>query len=318
MSAFIRDIDQLLAQLNLPTDLPVWRQAPFPLKVPVEFVQRMQPGNPEDPLLRQILPVPEEQHVPPGFTTDAVGDLAARATPGLLHKYAGRALIMTSPRCDLHCRFCFRRHFPYEETVGPDRWQQTLGYLRQHEDIHEVILSGGDPLTLSEPELVRRCTQLEALPHLRTLRIHTRTPVVAPSRSPHTGWLSWLRQTRLRTVLVIHCNHPQELSEQTAERLAQYRSTGMQLLNQSVLLKGINDDENTLLELSEALFDQQVLPYYLHLLDRVAGTAHFEVSEARALELIQYLRMHLPGYLVPRLVREIPGEPCKTPVEQGC
>ncbi len=310
MSAIIRDIRQLSEQLGQSLASV---DTPFPLKVPAHFAGRIAVGG--EALLAQVLPTAAENADTPGFSADAVGDLNARAAPALLHKYHGRALVMLSPRCHIHCRFCFRRHFPYEDTVGTAAWRATLDYLRQHEDIHEVILSGGDPLTLSEAQLTERCRQLEAIGHIQTLRIHSRSPVAAPDMTPRGPFLDWARNSRLNRTLVVHCNHPDELSEATAEVLARWRQAGFTLLNKSVLLKGVNDREDTLERLSHTLWAQGVLPYYLHLLDRVQGAAHFEVSEARGVALIQYLRQRLPGYLVPRLVREIPGEPCKTPVE---
>ncbi|SIN73582.1 L-lysine 2,3-aminomutase [Sulfurivirga caldicuralii] len=309
-------LHDLLERLALDADaLGVDADNPFPFRLHSNLAARIQPGNPKDPILRQVLPLKIERQPVEGFTADPVGDLAARPAPGVLHKYHGRALVMRTPRCDLHCRFCFRRHFPYEENIGQAAWQQTLDYLRTHADIHEVILSGGDPLTLSEAALLETCQALEALPHVHTLRIHTRTPIAAPSRMPKHDWLTWARRSRLKLVLVSHCNHPQELSEQTAAVFQTLRKTGVTLLNQSVLLRGVNDTGTTLEQLSHALFQQGVLPYYLHQLDPVAGAAHFAVDDATARGLIDYLRRRLPGYLVPRLVREIPGEASKTPVE---
>ena len=314
VSAILRRVEQLEQHCGLETGTLPRVETAFPLKVPARFARRMD-GSADDPLLRQVLPVEAEHDTVPGFSTDAVGDRAARRTPMLLHKYHGRALVMLSPRCHIHCRFCFRRHYPYEETLGEDAWQATLDYLRRHEDIHEVILSGGDPFTLSEPQLTARCRQLESIEHLRTLRVHSRTPVVAPDLAPSGSWLEWAAASRLQVAVMIHCNHPDELAEDTAALFARYRQAGLTLLNQSVLLRGVNDDETTLERLSHTLWGQGVLPCYLHLLDRVQGTAHFEVDAARGRQLIEYLHRRLPGYLVPRLVREEPGAPSKTPVE---
>ncbi len=311
MSAIVKDIKTLSAQVGRPLAAV---ETDFPLKVPRHFAQRIADCD-HDALLAQVLPVVEEHQHAPGFHADAVGDLNARTAPALLHKYHGRALVMLSPRCHIHCRFCFRRHFPYEQTLGQDAWQATLDYLRQHPEIHEVILSGGDPLTLSEPQLIERVRALEEIEHIQTLRIHSRSPIAAPDLTPQGAFLDWAHTSRLNKVLVVHCNHPDELSEATADVLKRWQAAGFTLLNQSVLLQGVNDCEATLEALSHRLWQQGVLPYYLHLLDRVQGAAHFEVDEARGVALIQYLRQRLPGYLVPRLVREIPNEPCKTPVE---
>jgi len=309
-------LHDLLRRLQLdPHALGVDFDAPFPFRLHEDLAQRIQPGRADDPILRQVLPLKVERQPVEGFVSDPVGDLAARPAPGVLHKYHGRALVMRTPRCDLHCRFCFRRHFPYEENIGQAAWAQTLAYLRTQTDIHEVILSGGDPLTMSESTLLETCEALEAIPHVRTLRIHSRTPIAAPSRMPEGPWLAWARRTRLKRVLVSHCNHAQELSAHTARVFRALREAGFTLLNQSVLLRGVNDEGATLEALSLALFEQSVLPYYLHQLDPVAGAAHFAVDDDVARGLIEYLRQRLPGYLVPRLVREIPGEPGKTPVE---
>jgi len=311
VSAIVKDIEALAQRIGrrLP---PV--ETNFPLKVPAHFIERIATCD-HDGLLAQVLPTAAENQTVPGFSADAVGDLNARPAPALLHKYHGRALVMLSPRCHIHCRFCFRRHFPYEQTLGQAAWQTTLDYLHRHEEIHEVILSGGDPLTLSEAQLTDRVRALEAIPHIQTLRIHSRSPIAAPALTPQGRFLHWARHSRLNKVLVVHCNHPDELSKETAEVLARWRQAGFTLLNQSVLLRGVNDQEATLEKLSHSLWAQGVLPYYLHLLDRVQGAAHFEVSASRGIALIQYLRQRLPGYLVPRLVREIANEPCKTPVE---
>ena len=309
-------LHDLLERLQLDADaLGVDTASPFPFRLHGDLAARIRPGEADDPVLKQVLPLQVERDTAEGFVADPVGDLSARPAPGILHKYHGRALVMRTPRCDLHCRFCFRRHFPYEDNIGAAAWQATLDYLRQHTEIQEVILSGGDPFTLSESALLDTCAALEAIPHIRTLRFHSRTPVAAPSRMPRGVWLDWAQQTRLKRVLVSHCNHPQELSEHTADVFARLRHAGFTLLNQSVLLKGVNDRGATLEALSHALFDQGVLPYYLHQLDPVAGAAHFAVDDEEAQRLLDYLRRRLPGYLVPRLVREIPGAPSKTPVE---
>lgn len=296
------------------TTLGIDPSSDFALKVPKHFAQRMNRGNPQDPLLLQVLPRALEKQRVPGFSQDPVGDLKANPTPALLHKYHGRALLMTSPRCDIHCRYCFRRHFPYESQINQRHWQTALQQIAQDSSLQEVILSGGDPMTLSEPQLLHLSQNIEAIGHIHTLRVHSRTPIVAPDKAPQNAWLDFCQSSRLKIVLVVHCNHPQELSEHTAKLLQRYQQAGITLLNQSVLLKDINDQAETLEQLSHALFQQGILPYYLHQLDKVNGAAHFEVSDSKAQILIQHLRQHLPGYLVPKLVREVAGTAYKVPV----
>ncbi len=314
--AFTRP-DELIDYLQLDPALvaPACEAAQrFGLKVPRGFAARMEKGNPADPLLRQVLPLGLELDDTPGFSTDPVGDLGANAEAGLLHKYQGRALMLITGGCAVHCRYCFRRHFPYREAiVGPDPWGQALAYLRRHADIEEVILSGGDPLAVADHKLADLVQQLGAIVHLRRLRIHTRLPVLIPERI-NEELLDWLRHSRLSTVIVIHCNHPNELSEDVRNALTLLKNTGATLLNQSVLLKGVNDSPEVLIRLSVSLFESGVLPYYLHQLDRVQGAAHFEVPLANALELQRALVERLPGYLMPRLVREQAGAPSKLPV----
>ncbi len=308
-------LSQLSEKLNLSFDKgQVLQDSAFAFKVPQHFVEQIRPGDFNDPLLQQILPVAEENLQTEGFSTDPVGDLQKNPTPSLIHKYQGRVLLMASPRCDIHCRYCFRRHFPYEQQINQRHWQRALETIQQDASIHEVILSGGDPFSLSEPALLSLIDKIEAIEHIQTLRIHTRTPVVAPDRAPQKSFLQWAQQTHLNKVMVVHCNHANELSQQTADLLSLYRQAGFQLLNQSVLLKGVNDRAQTLNELSHTLFRQGVLPYYLHQLDKVQGASHFEVSDEEALALHQQMRQALPGYLLPKLVREIAGEPFKTPL----
>lgn len=288
--------------------------AGFALRVPRGFVARMRRGDPHDPLLRQVLPLDDELAVVPGFGLDAVGDLAARGARGVLHKYEGRALLVATGACAVHCRYCFRRHFPYgEETAAAGNWDEAIGYLREDASISEVILSGGDPLSLATHKLAELTDRLAALPHLRRLRLHTRLPVVLPERVD-AALLAWLGRLPVPAVMVIHANHANEIDATVADALAALRGRGVRLLNQSVLLRGVNDSSDTLVALSERLFECDVQPYYLHQLDRVAGTAHFEVDDARALGLLAQVRARLPGYLVPLLVRERAGEPNKTPL----
>lgn len=286
----------------------------FPLRAPRSFVARMRPGDYRDPLLLQVLPVAAELAVVAGFVTDPVGDLASREAPGLLHKYAGRALVIATGTCAVHCRYCFRRHYPYAgESAFVDGWQTTLEHLRQDESIREVIVSGGDPLSLSDRRLRQLTDALQRLPHVRRLRIHTRYPVVLPERVD-TGLLEWLSEVSLQKVVVIHANHARELDAHVHRACRDLHVAGATLLNQSVLLAGVNDTVEALAELSERLFAMQVLPYYLHVLDRVQGAAHFDVEERQAHTLYAGLRAILPGYLVPRLVREVAGAAAKTPL----
>jgi EF-P beta-lysylation protein EpmB len=302
------DASELLAALGLPADLAVPTDG-FPLRVPAGFVARMRPGDPHDPLLRQVLPVAAEHEQVPGFCSDPCGDLDALAAPGLLQKYRGRALLVTTGACAVHCRYCFRRGFPYADQADtdPERLANSLAALT---DVDELILSGGDPLTLSDRRLAALITAAESVPRLCRLRLHTRVPVVLPSRLTE-ALCARLETSRLDVVVVIHANHPNELDDAVVAALARLRAHGMTLLNQAVLLRGINDDIESLATLSTQLFAAGVLPYYLHMLDRATGTAHFEVPESRARELHRNLAARLPGYLVPRLVREVPGADSK-------
>jgi EF-P beta-lysylation protein EpmB len=274
----------------------------------------MRRHDPADPLLRQILPLAAENEVYPGYSLDPVGDLGARAAPGVLHKYAGRVLLTATGACAVHCRYCFRRHFPYAEAnASADRWLGALAHIAADPSVSEVILSGGDPLTLSDRRLAEFAAGLAAIPHVSRLRIHTRLPVVLPERV-NDELLAWLGDGRFQTVMVLHANHAREIDHDVRAAARRLRDAGVTLLNQSVLLRGVNDNADALAELSEALFAAGVLPYYLHMLDRVQGAAHFDVDEAAARDLVGELNARLPGYLVPRLVREIAGAPGKVPV----
>lgn len=309
-----RDVPDLLRFLGLkPADIPGLDQAPtgFRFLVPRNFAARMKPGEPADPLLRQVLPSMAEHASTQGFDLDPVGDGAATRAPGLVQKYAHRALLMAHGACAVHCRYCFRRHYPYADlgASGP-RLATALGVIATDATLSEVILSGGDPLLLDDHPLGTLLERLDAIPHLRRVRIHSRLPVVLPERVTE-GLCRTLSGLRLNPVIVIHANHPRELGTATASALRRLRATGTTLLNQSVLLRGVNDRAGTLADLSERLFAQGVLPYYLHQLDPVQGAAHFQVPDAEALALLEDLGSSLPGYLVPRLVREVPGEPAK-------
>lgn len=313
----ISDPAELLAALQLPVSLldaitPACHD--FALRVPQAFIRRMRPGDPDDPLLRQVLPHRQELTDVAGFGPDPVGDQAAMAVPGLLHKYPGRALLVTTGACGVHCRYCFRRHFPYSEAnPARDDWQAALDYLGQDHSLREVILSGGDPLMLSDQRLAALSRQLEAIPHLQRLRLHTRLAVVLPSRVD-SRLLEWLSETRLQTVVVLHINHANEIDRALVDACERLRGAGCSLFNQAVLLKGVNDELGCLVALSESLFAAGVQPYYLHQLDPVQGAAHFAVDDRRARGLRDALRDCLPGYLLPQLVREIPGQAAKRPL----
>jgi L-lysine 2,3-aminomutase len=310
----VTDPHELLSILGLEHVLgdSIVSKPSFRLRVPMAYVAKMQKGDVDDPLLRQMLPVLDENSC--DGVADPVGDLAAMPVPGLLHKYHGRVLLLTTGACAVHCRYCFRRHFPYSD-ANPARseWRQALAYIRDHSDIDEVILSGGDPLVLDNAKLGELLQQLERVPHLKWLRFHTRLPVVIPSRID-ASLLQLFSHSRFRITMVIHANHANELTPIEADTLRALSDTGVTLLNQSVLLKGVNDDADTLTALSKSLYEVSVLPYYLHLLDPVRGAMHFEVSRNRATALLAQLQTRLPGFLVPRLVQEIPGADSKTAI----
>ncbi|MGR8933538.1 MAG: EF-P beta-lysylation protein EpmB [Gammaproteobacteria bacterium] len=311
------DLNSLCRYLQLSiTDLPISAAAAtsFPLRVPRGFAARIEKGNPEDPLLRQILPVSDELATIPGFNSDPVGDLHAVAAPAVLHKYSGRALLITTGGCAINCRYCFRRNFPYSQLqLGKNKEDSAISYISAHNDISEVILSGGDPLLLSDQRLYRLIAKLSGIAHLKRLRIHTRLPVVLPSRITD-ALIEVLVNIPQQTVVVLHSNHANEISSEVAAACVRLKTSGITLLNQAVLLKGINDCSERLCDLSETLFAAGVLPYYLHLLDRAEGTAHFEVSETEAAAIMRRVQHRLPGYLVPKLVREQPGAQSKLAV----
>jgi EF-P beta-lysylation protein EpmB len=319
MQAAFRSLAPLLAYLELdPLQAPEGLAADpaFPLLIPRSFASRMRKGDWRDPLLLQTLPWERENRPAAGFVADAVGDLPSQIVPGLLHKYSSRALLMVSHQCAVHCRYCFRREFPYGDLPrGAESWEAAWAYLESAQGLDEIILSGGDPLFLDNRRLERILERILALPGIRTLRIHTRLPIVLPSRvEPGLLALLGAAAERMALVIVAHANHAAELDAECGEALRALRSTGALLLNQSVLLAGVNDEAGTLADLSRTLIKHGVLPYYLHQLDRVSGTSHFEVPEARGRALIESLRGKLPGYAVPRYVREIPGEAFKTPL----
>jgi EF-P beta-lysylation protein EpmB len=309
-----RELLQILGLSHRAGELLAQADTGFPMRVPRGFAARMRHGDASDPLLLQVLPRAAELDDVPGFTSDAVGDLDARAGHGVLHKYEGRALLIATGSCAVHCRYCFRRHFPYaEETAGANGWRGAVARIAADPSIEEVILSGGDPLSLATSKLRELSDALSDVPHVRRLRIHTRLPVVLPERID-AEFLGWLAGLRFESVVVLHANHANEIDAAVESACADLRAAGATLLNQSVLLRRVNDCVGALKDLSLRLFDARVLPYYLHQLDRVAGAAHFEVEDARATVLMEELAARLPGYLVPRLVREVAGAPAKMPV----
>ena len=308
----IRDGAELRRVLGLGPDSPEPDDRGFPLLVPRPFAARMRRGDPRDPLLLQVLPRREEGAEVPGFTADPVAESAALAAPGLVRKYAGRALVLVTGACAVHCRYCFRREFSYAD-AGATRGgvEEAIDAVAADPSLTEVILSGGDPLAVDDGRLAAILRRIEAVGHVRRLRIHTRLPIVLPSRVTD-ALLALLASSRLAVVVVIHANHAAEIDADVVAALRRLADARCLLLNQAVLLAGVNDSARALRELSERLVAAGVVPYYLHLLDRVRGAAHFEVSEATALELHRELRDTLPGYAVPRLVREVPGEPAKS------
>lgn len=317
LSHVITDPRELWRELQLnPADLPGADEAArlFSLRVPREFVARMEKGNHQDPLLLQVLPSPDELISVAGFCGDPLNEKSVNPIPGLLHKYRSRVLLTLAGSCAINCRYCFRREFPYDKnTPGQQGWQKAIDYIAADPEISEVIFSGGEPLLVKDQSLAQLVTQLEKIPHLKRLRIHTRLPIVIPSRI-NEELLQWLSACRLPIVICIHCNHANEIDNNVLSALLRLKKANVTLLNQSVLLKNINDNVEALSDLSERLFTAGVLPYYLNLLDRVNGVAHFEVEEPKAKALIQTLLTRLPGFLVPKLVREIPGRFSKTPV----
>ena len=284
----------------------------FPVRVPEPYLARMRPGDPNDPLLRQVLSRAEERDDAPGYSTDALEEADATRAPGLLQKYDGRCLLITTPACAVHCRYCFRRHFPYADHE-PGHHDAALAEIEADTHLSEVILSGGDPLVMEDAPLERVLKRLDAMPHIRRIRLHTRLPIVIPQRvTEHL--VRVLGALTSRAVVVVHCNHARELDATTRHAFERLHRAGVTLLNQAVVLRGVNDSVSAQVALAEALHEQHVLPYYLHLPDRVVGTQHFDVTEAEAQQLMQNVHAQLPGYLVPRLVREIPGQTGKSPI----
>lgn len=306
----INDPLELLELVGLSnSELKLATQTKFKLKVPRGYVARMRYGDINDPLLRQVLPLIDETDDMQGFNLDPVGDFAAEKVPGLLQKYQGRVLLVTTAACAIHCRYCFRQHFDYKALdIKP-----ILDEIASDNSIKEVILSGGDPLNIIDSRLSELAFSLSKIPHLKRLRVHTRLPIVLPERVTDE-LLDWLTATKLQPVIVIHANHANEIDEQVCLALNKLADAGITVLNQSVLLRGVNDNATDLIELSENLFSCRVLPYYLHVLDKVQGAAHFEVAAETTAVLLEQMRKILPGYLVPRLVREVAGGEFKLPV----
>jgi L-lysine 2,3-aminomutase len=315
MKDAVRDADELCRLLDLPKDFASAAResaGQFPLFVPRGFVARMRPGDPNDPLLRQVLPISDETREVAGFVADPVDDASATRQPGLLQKYDGRVLLITTGACAVHCRYCFRRSFPYETAPRSiDDWRPAIDEIAADDSIREVILSGGDPLTLVDTSLAELVDELADIVHVRRLRVHTRLPIVIPERVTDS-LINALSGAGQATIVVVHANHANELDEHVAAALAKLADAGFVLLNQAVLLAGVNDSVDSQAALSERLVDLRVLPYYLHQLDHVAGAAHFEVPVEMGREIVEGLRARLPGYAVPRFVVETPGEVSKT------
>lgn len=317
LADLITDPLELLQLLQLsPADVGYSEAAlrEFPLRVPRVYAARMRVGDPSDPLLLQVLPATAELAQVPGYSRDPLEEQAATVVPGILHKYQGRVLLILTGACAIHCRYCFRRHFPYGEVgLTPERMRETLKAVAADASIDEVILSGGDPLSLNDRKLASLVSAIEEIGHVRRLRIHTRLPVVIPQRVTRS-LVRILERTRLAAWVVLHINHVQEIDAQVERALSRLTRAGIPVLNQAVLLRGVNDSVDALEALCRRLVDIRVAPYYLHQLDRVAGAAHFEVPEEEGRRLIAALLERLPGYAIPRYVREEAGAPSKTPL----
>lgn len=318
LSDLITDPLELLETLQLSPDQllsgAILASEKFKLRVPRAFVGKMSIGNPLDPLLLQVLPHHLELEDHPGFVTDPLGEEQANQQPGVLHKYKSRFLLTLTGACAVHCRYCFRRHFPYQENLPKNEdWLNIKQYIQNQPDINEVILSGGDPLTLSNRKLALWIERLESMPQIKFLRIHSRVPIVIPNRVDEE-LISLLKNSRLRIILVVHSNHAAELDEFTCSKLSALVQHQITVLNQAVLLKGVNNSAQLLVDLSYRLFETGVMPYYLHVLDKVKGAHHFDLSPEEINLIYKEVLENLPGYLVPKLVREIAGEKNKTPL----
>jgi len=315
----VRSVDELLERLGLtPDQLPPLDSSPkFPLLVPGEYIQRMEPSNPRDPLLLQVLPLAQENDRVAGFQIDAVGDGASTRLPGVLHKYQSRALLIATGLCAVHCRYCFRRHFPYDESpTSLSQWDDSIRYIQEHREIEEVLLSGGDPLSLGNAKLFGLIGKISRIEHVSRIRIHTRFPVMIPSRVDRDmleRLEALLDSQNPRSIwIVLHVNHANEIDQPLVDACTKLRRSGAVMLNQAVLLRGINDTFETQRDLCKKLADSGIVPYYLHQLDRVEGSAHFECDQGVGESIIARLRSELSGYAVPRFVQEIAGEPSKS------
>lgn len=318
LSDVITDPEELLRLLSLENHPELSQGASarqlFPLRVPHAFVARMKKGDPQDPLLLQVLTQQNEFIQAPGYSVDPLQEQHA-TVPGLLHKYHNRALLLVKGGCAVNCRYCFRRHFPYHDNPGNKHsWSVALAYVSQHNELDELILSGGDPLMAKDHELDWLITEIEKIPHIKRLRIHSRLPVVIPARITD-ALCQRLSETRLQTILVTHINHANEIDHDVTESMKKLKNAGVTLLNQSVLLRDINNNAQTLVNLSDKLFSAGILPYYLHVLDKVQGAAHFMVDDNSAREIMRNMLEKTSGYLVPKLTREIGGQPSKTPLD---
>ncbi|MES2204796.1 MAG: EF-P beta-lysylation protein EpmB [Pseudomonadota bacterium] len=314
-----KKIDDLLSHLNLSREAvaALDQDSSFPLRVPRAFADRIEKGNPSDPLLKQILPLSQELDAVVGFIKDPLAENDSNPLPGLLHKYTSRVLLTLSGACAVHCRYCFRRHFPYNENnPGTKGWEPVFEYLMNHPEVKEVILSGGDPLSVDDSLLENFMQRLENISSIKYLRIHTRLPVVIPARVTE-NLLKILKTSRFRITMVLHSNHANEWDASLELPMQQLKEAGVTLLNQAVLLKDVNDSLSAQVELSYRLYDIGILPYYLHLLDKVSGAAHFDIDKPIAVQLMRDMIATLPGYLVPKLVYEAPHRKSKTPVDLG-
>ncbi|MFT6268718.1 MAG: EF-P beta-lysylation protein EpmB [Alphaproteobacteria bacterium] len=288
----------------------------FPMRVPKPFADLMQAGNWHDPLLQQVVPQQAEFIKKLGFVSDPLQEQGG-PTAGLIHKYKSRILLIVRGGCAVNCRYCFRRHFPYQDNqLGQAQYQSAIDYVKKDTSINEVIFSGGDPLMANDQQLAKLAKQLDEIAHVKRLRIHTRLPVVIPSRV-NDDFIAWLKDLRVKPVIVLHINHKNEVSDALIEKTKALMQAGVTLLNQSVLLKNVNDSSDIICELSEALFNANILPYYLHILDPVKGASHFDVSKTEAKNIMADVIKRLPGFLVPKLVQELPGQPGKTPIDLG-
>ncbi|MEL7497785.1 MAG: EF-P beta-lysylation protein EpmB [Planctomycetota bacterium] len=309
----IRDARSLLSALNLPADVEIAQAAEaFPIFVPIPFLERMERGNLNDPLLRQVLPFPDEDQSPARFSEDPLGETAATVTAGLLQKYHGRVLLITTGACAVHCRYCFRRHFPYSESPKSlDQWSDALAAIERDTSVEEVILSGGDPLMLVDETLSQLVQRIDSIEHVRRIRFHSRLPIMIPQRI-NKALISLLQSLSSQLVFVIHSNHANEFDTGVDAAILKLRQCNVTMLNQTVLLRRINDDAETMIQLSQRLLMAGVLPYYLHQLDPITGTSHFEVAADVGRQIIERMRSQLPGYAVPRYVKELAGETGKT------